>query len=73
MEVWIACSAHRHGIANDGILPAHRNAIRMVVTDEIAMLIGADRSGRLLETGTPVQAESVTIIHAMPARAKYLK
>ena len=37
------------------------------------MLIDADRSGRLLEVGTIVQAERITIIHAMPARAKYLR
>ena len=38
------------------------------------MLIGAGRSGRLLEVGTNfVQAERITIIHAMPARAKYLR
>ena len=37
------------------------------------MLIGADRSGRLLEVGVLDDAEVCTIIHAMPARAKHLR
>ena len=73
MEIWIARSAHRHGIADDDILHAFRNTIREVPTDEVTMFIGADRSGRLLEIGTLVHAERIMIIHAMPARAKYLR
>ena len=73
MKYRIARSARRHRIADDDILHACRNAVRVVTTDEVTMLIGADRSGRLLEVGTIVQAERITIIHAMPARAKYLR
>ena len=37
------------------------------------MLIGADRSGRLLEVGAVDDPEGYRIIHAMLARAKHLR
>ncbi len=66
-------SARRHGIHDDDILHAWRNAIRVVPLDGLSMLVGADRNGRLLEIGAVTRAERTTIIHAMPARAKYLR
>ena len=69
----ISHSARRHGIADDDILHAVRNAIRALHMDDKSMLIGADRSGRLLEVGVLDDTEVCRIIHAMPARAKHLR
>ena len=66
-------SARRHGIADDDILHAIRNAIRAVRVDEVSILVGADRSGQLLEVGIVDDDERCSIIHAMPARAKHLR
>lgn len=42
--------------------------------DSFTMHIGADRHGRLLEIGSIFAADGETlIIHAMPARAKFLR
>ena len=73
MDVCITRSARRHGITDDDILHAFRNAIRMETVDNVSMLVGPDRSGRLLEVGAVKRAERTTIIHAMPARVKYLR
>ena len=40
---------------------------------DVLILIGADRSGRILEVGAVDDAECCRIIHAMPARAKHLR
>ena len=66
-------SARRHGIADTDILHAFRNAIQATRVDDRLMLIGADRSGRLLEVGLLDDTEGCRIIHAMPARAKHLR
>jgi hypothetical protein len=41
--------------------------------DELTMLIGADRSGQLLEVGTATAEGVEFVVHAMPARPKYLR
>ena len=55
------------------MLHAFRNAILATRVDDRLMLIGADRSGRLLEVAVFDDAEVCRIIHAMPARAKHLR
>jgi hypothetical protein len=37
------------------------------------MLIGADRSGQLLEVGTATAEGVEFVVHAIPARPKYLR
>jgi hypothetical protein len=37
------------------------------------MLVGADSAGNLLEVGVLDSADGPIIVHAMPARAKYLR
>jgi hypothetical protein len=49
----ILASARRHGITDDDMLHAYRNPVRVFEFDELAMLIGSDQAGRMLEVGLP--------------------
>ncbi len=51
----------------------HRHPIRVFGLDDLTMLIGPDEAARLLEIGV-AEAEGIEfIVHAMPARAKFLE
>lgn len=66
-------SALRHGVAESDILHAFRNAFLWWQLDEgMEMHIGASSSGQFLEVGVVVGMGSRRIIHAMPARPKFL-
>jgi hypothetical protein len=55
------------------MLHAYRNPLRVFQVDDLVMLIGGDETGRMLEVGV-VAAEGIEfIIHAMPAREKFLR
>ena len=73
MSIEISDSARRHGIEDEDVLHAFRNAIQSNWVEDVFMLIGADRSGRLLGVGAVGEAERCKIIHAMPARARHLR
>lgn len=69
-------SARRHGIPDDDMLHAFRNAVRVFDVDEdLTMLVGPARDGTLLEVGvvTAVNIDGLLLIHAMPVRDKYLR
>jgi hypothetical protein len=69
----ILASARRHGVADHEMLHTYRNPIRVFDLDDLTMLIGPDRSGRLVEVGV-VSAEGLdVIVHAMPARPRFLR
>lgn len=69
----ILASARRHGISDEDMLHAYRNPIRVFEFDDLTMLIGADRAGRLLEIGV-AEAEGIDfVVHAMPARSKFVR
>ena len=73
MDPVIVASARKHGISDNDMLHAYRNPIRAFQMEELVMLIGGDDAGRMLEVGV-VAAEGVEfIIHAMPAREKFLR
>jgi hypothetical protein len=57
------------------MLHALRHHWRAYRTDDpaVTMFIGPDTSGRPLEVGVVVDEEGTAIIHAMPARPKFLK
>ena len=66
-------SARKHGIADEEIVHAYRNPIRVFQFDDFIMLIGPDRAARMLEVGV-AHAEGIDfIVHAMPARPKFLE
>jgi len=69
----ILASARKHGVADEDILHAYRNPIRVFDLDDLTMLIGPGQSSRLLEIGV-AQAESIDfIVHAMVARPRFLE
>jgi len=66
-------SARKHGIADDDILHAYRNPIRVFDLDDLSMLVGAGVDGGLLEVGV-AEADAIEfIVHAMSAREKFLR
>jgi len=66
-------SARRHGIANNDMLHAYRNPIRIFEFDDLTMLVGADQAGRMLEVGVATGDGVEFIVHAMTARSKFLR
>lgn len=55
------------------MLHAYRNPIRVFDLDGLTMLIGPDTAARMLEVGLS-KAEGIEfIVHAMPARDKFLE
>jgi hypothetical protein len=65
--------ARQHGIADEDMLHAVRNAIRIARDDQFTMLIGPARDGQLLEIGVlDFDGDDPVIIHAMPARPTLL-
>ena len=73
MNARILASARKHGIADEDILHAFRNAIFEVTDDDIVMLVGPNCDGNLIEIAIIRSKNGFLIIHAMQARKKYLK
>ena len=70
----IAGSARKHGVTDDNMLHAFDHPVRSEDLDDgFVMLIGPDRSGNLLEIGVVTGDDGPVIVHAMPARPKYLR
>jgi hypothetical protein len=73
--VRIAEPARRHGVSDNDILHAVRSAIRKVVMDEdLTMLIGPATDGALLEIGVlDLDGDDAVVLHAMPLRQKFYR
>jgi hypothetical protein len=70
----IAASARQHRIADEDMLHAFRNPVRdFDLGDGLTMLIGPARDATLLEVGVKDEPDGPVIIHAMKARAKFLR
>jgi hypothetical protein len=70
----IADSARRHGIADEDMLHAVRNAIAAEDLDDgFTMFIGPARDASLAEVGVVDSEDGPVIVHAMVARPKYLR
>jgi hypothetical protein len=69
----IPASARRNGIADDDMLHEYRNPVRVFEFDELAMLIGPDQAGRMLEVGLATAEGVEFVVHAMTARPKFLR
>ncbi len=65
--------ARKHGVPDDDMVHAVRNAIRRVDMDEqLVMLIGPARDGALLEIGVlDLDGDDPVIVHAMGLRTKF--
>ena len=69
----IAPSALRHGVSEEVIVHAFNDPIRSEDIDEgLTMLVGPDAAGNLYEIGVVSSDEGPVVVHAMPARDKYL-
>lgn len=69
----ILASARKHQISDDDMLHAYRNPIRVFNLDGLTMIIGPDTAARMLEVGVS-EAEGIEfIVHAMPARDRFLE
>lgn len=68
-------SAHRHGVPDAAMLHALCHPVRHFVQDDsMAMFIGPDETGTLLEVGVVEWHGVIAIVHAIrPARLKYLR
>lgn len=75
MVVDIEPSAYKHDVRDDDMLHAYRLHWRAFETDDpmVTMFVGPSRSGEPLEVGVVVDEEGGAIIHAMPARDKFLE
>jgi hypothetical protein len=70
----IAPSARKHGIADTDMIHAFNHPIFVDELDDgFTMFIGADPAANLLEIGVVDTNDGPIIIHAMPARPKYLR
>ncbi len=70
----IVASALKHGIAETAILHAVEHYLRVYDDQgEVAILIGPDPSGIILEIGVVIDddGDDPRVIHAMKARPKY--
>ena len=66
-------TARKHGVNDDDMLHAYRNPIRVFGLDDLIMLIGADQAGNLLELGVATGEGVEFVVHAMPARPRFLR
>lgn len=69
----IADSARKHGVLDEDMQHALRHPVRIVPGGGRDLVVGADRSGRLLEVvilDDDPEHEPI-VIHAMPPRAKF--
>jgi hypothetical protein len=71
----IAEPALKHGVSDNDILHAVRTAIRRVMMDEdLTMLIGPAMDGTLLEIGVlDLDGDDPVAVHAMPLRPKFYR
>ena len=69
----IADSARKHGILNEDIEHVVHHPIRVLAGEGRDLVIGADRSGQLLEVVIldDDPNEEPVVIHAMPLRSKF--
>lgn len=67
--------ARKHGVADDDMLHAVRTAMRRVVMDDdLTMLIGPAGDGALLEIGVlDIDGEDPVLIHAMALRSTFYR
>lgn len=70
----IADEARKHGVADEDMLHAVRNAVAQWPSDDdFTMRTGPARNGALLEVGVlGIDTDDPVIVHAMPARPQFL-
>ena len=68
-------SAHRHGVSEGDMLHTYKNALFATdVGEGVTIYVGPAAPGHpFLEIGVAAWYGELTIVHAMPARAKFLR
>ena len=71
----IEASARKHGVSDNDMLHALRHHWRAFETDDdaVTMFIGPSTDAEPIEVGVVTDSEGSAVIHAMPARQKFLK
>ena len=70
MDPVILGSARKHGVADDDMLHAYRNPIRVFEFDELTMLVGADAAGGSSRSARPVpRGSSSSSTPCQPAKS----
>lgn len=70
----VAPSARKHGVDDTDSVHAFHHAMRAWdLGGGFVMLLGGDRAGNLLEIGVVQGDAAKVIVHAMPARKKFLR
>jgi hypothetical protein len=70
----VATSARKHGIRDDDMIHAFNHPILVDDLDDgLTMFVGADTAGNLLEVGIIDSSDGPIVVHAMPARPKYVR
>jgi hypothetical protein len=67
--------AYKHGVPEADIWHAVRNATRRVIMDDnLTMLIGPGLDGSMLEVGVlDIESDDAVVIHAMALRPKFYR
>ena len=77
MRIEILASARKHGVADEDIRHALRNAVFDYPhqgDQELTMAVGPARNGvTMLEVGCLVSEDALLVVHAMGARRKFLE
>ena len=73
MDPVILASARKHGVVDEDMIHAYHHPIRVLHLDDLTMLLGPDRSARVLEIGVSNREGIDFVVHAMPARPKFLR
>lgn len=71
----IEASARKHGVTDDDMLHALRNHWQAFETNDsaVTMYMGPATHAEPLEVGVVDDEEGTAVIHAMPARSKFLE
>jgi hypothetical protein len=69
----VLASARKHGVLDEDMIHAYHHPIRVLLLDDLTMLLGPDRSARVLEVGVSNREGIDFIVHAMPAQPKFLR
>jgi hypothetical protein len=73
-RIRILDSAHRYGISDDAIEHALDHPIRIDRLEDLLMIVGPDRTGRLIEVGMSNRDDDdPVVVHAMAPRRRFLR
>ena len=73
MDPVILASARKHGVPDEDIIHAYHHPVCVLLLEDLTILIGSDPSARLLEVGVSTREGIDFIVHAMPARPKFIR